>query len=71
MELLLDSAFPYLASPTECEIVAHDTGPPASAPQVQPIPATAVPLVALAFNFEGRFGQITYMWVYQGSLKGR
>ncbi|KAI9432399.1 P-loop containing nucleoside triphosphate hydrolase protein [Lactarius indigo] len=67
---LLDGVCAYLASPSERQVVAHDTTLPAGAPQVELVPAAAAPLVALAFKLEeGRFGQLTYMRVYQGSLK--
>ncbi len=67
---LLDGVCTYLASPSERQVVAHDTAQPAGAPQVELVPAAAAPLVALAFKLEeGRFGQLTYMRVYQGSLK--
>ena len=67
---LLDGVCAYLASPSERQVVAHDTVQPAGSPQVELVPASAAPLVALAFKLEeGRFGQLTYMRVYQGSLK--
>jgi elongation factor G len=67
---LLDGVCAYLSNPAEREVIAHDTAQPASAPPVQLVPAAAAPLVALAFKLEeGRFGQLTYMRVYQGSLK--
>jgi elongation factor G len=67
---LLDGVCAYLASPAEREVLAHDTTQPTSTPQVELVPAAAAPLVALAFKLEeGRFGQLTYVRVYQGSLK--
>ena len=70
MQPLLDGVCAYLASPSERQVVAHDTTQPAGAPQVELVPAAAAPLVALAFKLEeGLFGQLTYMRVYQGSLK--
>ncbi|KDQ22629.1 hypothetical protein PLEOSDRAFT_1079870 [Pleurotus ostreatus PC15] len=67
---LLDGVCAYLPDPSESEVVAHDTKLPPSAPLVPLYPASAAPLVALAFKLEeGRFGQLTYMRVYQGSMK--
>lgn len=66
---LLDGVCAYLANPSECDVVAHDTNLPLSAPPVQLVPAAAAPFVGLAFKLEeGRFGQLTYIRVYQGSL---
>ena len=70
VQSLLDGVCNYLPTPSESEVTAHDTSLPVSAPQVPLTPAAAAPLVALAFKLEeGRFGQLTYMRVYQGSMK--
>lgn len=67
---MLDGVCSYLPEPSESKVVAHDTSLPASAPQVALQPASAAPLVALAFKLEeGRFGQLTYMRVYQGTMR--
>jgi elongation factor G len=67
---LLDGVCAYLANPAEVPVVAHDTTLPASSPPVPLTPAASAPLVGLAFKLEeGRFGQLTYIRVYQGSLK--
>jgi elongation factor G len=67
---LLDGVCAYLPTPAEKEVFAHDTNLPATAPQVPLTPAANAPLVGLAFKLEeGRFGQLTYMRVYQGTLK--
>lgn len=67
---LLDGVCTYLPTPAEADAVAHDTTQPLSAPPVPLVPAASAPLVALAFKLEeGRFGQLTYIRVYQGSLK--
>jgi len=66
---LLDGVCAYLANPAESTTTAHDTTQP-TAPPVPLTPAAAAPLLALAFKLEeGRFGQLTYMRVYQGTLK--
>ncbi|KAF9782458.1 P-loop containing nucleoside triphosphate hydrolase protein [Thelephora terrestris] len=70
VQSLLDGVCNYLPTPSESEVTAHDTSLPASAPPVPLTPAAAAPLVALAFKLEeGRFGQLTYMRVYQGSMR--
>ena len=67
---LLDGVCNYLPTPSESQVTAHDTSLPVSAPQIPLTPAAAAPLVALAFKLEeGRFGQLTYMRVYQGSMR--
>ena len=67
---MLDGVCAYLPNPSEAHVVAHDTSLPLSAPPVPLVPAAEAPLVCLAFKLEeSRFGQLTYMRVYQGSLK--
>ncbi|KAF7298279.1 Elongation factor G, mitochondrial [Mycena chlorophos] len=67
---LLDGVCAYLPNPSELDVVAHDTNLPITAPPVPLQPAADAPLVGLAFKLEeGRFGQLTYMRVYQGTLK--
>jgi elongation factor G len=67
---LLDGVCEYLPDPSESEVWAHDTNLPITAPQVQLSPAAEAPMVGLAFKLEeGRFGQLTYMRMYQGSLR--
>lgn len=67
---MLDGVCAYLPNPAEAKVVAHDTSLPVSAPVVTLTPAAEAPLVALAFKLEeSRFGQLTYMRVYQGTLK--
>lgn len=67
---LLDGVTDYLPNPSEASVLAHDTNLPSTAPQVSLTPAADAPLVGLAFKLEeGRFGQLTYMRVYQGTLK--
>lgn len=69
---LLDGVCDYLPTPAESIVTAHDASlpPSSSAPPVVLSPASSAPLVGLAFKLEeGRFGQLTYMRVYQGTLK--
>jgi elongation factor G len=65
---LLDAVTRYLPSPLE---VTNDALDLAKGEQkVQLSPSTDKPLVALAFKLEdGRFGQLTYVRVYQGRVK--
>lgn len=67
---LLDGVCAYLPNPAESEVLAHDTTQPVGSPQVPLYPAEAAPLVGLAFKLEeGKYGQLTYIRVYQGTLK--
>lgn len=67
---LLDGVCAYLPAPSEASSAAHDTNLPASSPMVPLVPAAAAPLVALAFKLEeGRYGQLTYIRVYQGAMR--
>ena len=67
---LLDGVCAYLPDPSEVNNQALDPQLPSHAPPVPLASAADAPLVGLAFKLEeGRYGQLTYMRVYQGSLK--
>ncbi|MBL4637641.1 MAG: elongation factor G [Kofleriaceae bacterium] len=65
---LLDGVLAYLPNPMEVENYAHDLDNDEA--KVILTSDCEKPTVALAFKLEdGRYGQLTYMRVYQGSLK--
>ncbi|NIM01855.1 MAG: elongation factor G [Acidobacteria bacterium] len=65
---LLDAVVRYLPDPTEIENVALDLDDDEREFEVNVDPEQ--PLIALAFKLdEGRFGQLTYLRIYQGTLK--
>lgn len=67
---LLDGVCAYLPNTADVTTTALDLSKPAGEQQVPLVPAVNAPLVALAFKLEeGRYGQLTYMRVYQGSFK--
>jgi elongation factor G len=71
VQLLLDAVNRYLPNPTEVVNKAVDLDKDEA--EVSLSSDTAAPLVMLAFKLEdGRFGQLTYLRVYQGTLsKGK
>ena len=67
---LLDGVCAYLPTPSDSPTAALDLSKPSGEQGVSLTPAAEAPLVALAFKLEeGRYGQLTYMRVYQGSIK--
>jgi len=67
VQLLLDGVDSYLPSPLDVNSQALDADQ--NEAPVDLTPSSKAPLVALAFKLEeGKFGQLTYMRVYQGSL---
>ncbi len=68
VQLLLDGVVNYLPSPPEVQNVALDLNK-----DEEEVPLACdpeAPLVALAFKLEeSRFGQLTYIRIYQGTLK--
>lgn len=70
IQALLDGVIAYLPAPNEVPAQALDVALPKEAPPVPLVPANEAPLVGLAFKLEEtKFGQLTYMRVYQGMLK--
>lgn len=69
VQSLLDGVCAYLPNPSEVPSVALDVSKGESA-SINLSPAEAAPLVGLAFKLEeGKYGQLTYMRVYQGALR--
>jgi elongation factor G len=67
VQKLLDAVTAYLPSPDEVEISAVDLSNEEAPITLESCPSK--PLVALAFKLEdGRYGQLTYVRVYQGTL---
>lgn len=68
VQLMLDGVIDYLPNPSEVTNVALDQENDEKEIVLESVDNK--PLVALAFKLEdGRFGQLTYMRVYQGSMK--
>ncbi len=68
VQALLDAVIRYLPNPTDVENIALDLQKDEEEFVVRPDPEK--PLISLAFKLEdGRYGQLTYIRTYQGSLK--
>ncbi len=66
VQLLLDGIYSYLPNPSEVENTCIDIASRESFPI---LPVSSEPFVGFAFKLEeGRFGQLTYVRVYQGKL---
>ena len=67
VQVLLDGVLDFLPSPTEVPLEALDLNANEARVPLKSDPNS--PLVALAFKLEdGRYGQLTYMRIYQGKL---
>lgn len=67
---LLDGVVNFLPDPSEVENKGIDATDPENEKPVILLPDPKLPLVGLAFKLEeGRFGQVTFLRIYQGSLK--
>ncbi len=68
VQKLLDAVNAYLPSPADVENTAVDLSNDGTLIALEPCPNK--PLVAVGFKLEdGRYGQLTYVRVYQGTLK--
>ncbi len=68
VQLLLDAVTYYLPNPTERENIALDQNK--NEERIVLKSDTSAPLVALAFKLdEGRYGQLTYMRIYSGTVR--
>lgn len=69
VQALLDGVTDYLPTPAQVTNVAFDYGDGDKARRVLLSSSSQAPFVGLAFKLEeGRFGQLTYMRIYQGTL---
>lgn len=69
VQCVLDGVCLYLPTPEEAPAHALSVTSPTDAPQTL-TPTTDAPFVGLAFKLEeGRYGQLTYVRVYQGMLR--
>jgi elongation factor G len=67
VQLLLDGVIDYLPNPTQVANEAHDQNKNEEKVVLESV--STKPFVALAFKLEdGRFGQLTYMRIYQGKI---